>query len=152
MYLLAMLTKILILSLSLIALIVYEPSEFVLFGKPDEETTLFNEFTWIGGLFILCIILPFFESIIGQAIPIWLLSKVTNNRLIYVIFSSIWFTYLHSIIGKGIAFALTIFFAGVIYAWCFIIYKEKGFWKGILIATCVHFLYNFTVFITFYIL
>ena len=152
MYLLATFAKILIIIFSLTAAVVYEPFETIFFGETDESVSQFTGLTWIEGLLILCIVLPFIESIIGQGIPIWLLTKVTNNKMLYVVISSVWFAYLHSIILEGISFALIVFFGGIIFAWCFTVYKEKGFWKGLLVATCVHILFNFTVFVTYYII
>lgn len=146
----AMLAKIFIIALSLMVVVIYEPLETIFLGESDESVSQFTGLTWKEGLLVLCIILPFFESIIGQGIPVWLLSFVSNSRVFYAILSSLWFTYLHSIILEGIAFALIIFFGGLIFAWCFIVYKEKGFWKAIFITTSVHFLSNFTAFISFF--
>jgi len=152
MYLMAMLCKILIIALSLLVVVIYEPFEIIFFGETGESVSQFTGLTWIEGLIFLCIILPFLESIMGQGIPIKLLSLVSNSRVLFAILSSLWFSYLHSIILEGISFALIIFFGGIIYSWCFIVYKEKGFWKAISVTTCVHILYNITVFTTFYLI
>ncbi len=151
MYLIAILTKVVVILLSITAIVVFEPLETLFFGELDDEITQFAGLSWIESLLIYIMIQPFLESIIGQGIPIWLLSKITSSRLIYVICSSIWFTFLHLSVSKVITFILVIFFAGVIFAWCFTVYKEEGFWKGILIATYVHVLYNFTFFISYYV-
>ncbi|TVR19901.1 MAG: CPBP family intramembrane metalloprotease [Balneolaceae bacterium] len=150
MYLMAMLCKILIIVLSLLVVVIYEPFEILFFGETDESVSQFTGLTWVEGLIFLCIILPFVESIIGQGIPIKLLSLVSNSKVLFAILSSLWFSYLHSIILEGISFALIIFFGGAIYAWCFIAYKGKGFWKAILVTSIVHGLYNFTAFITYF--
>lgn len=150
MYLAATLAKLFIITLTLIAVLIYAPIEPILFREIEESSSQFSTVNWLEGLVVFCIILPFLESIAGQAIPVWFMSFITNNRIAYLICSSLWFSFLHSIVFETLAAALIIFFAGIIYAWCYVLYKTEGIWKAIFITSVVHGLFNFTVFITFY--
>lgn len=152
MYLLVIFLKILIILLSLLGTLIYEPIELLFFGEAEEGSSQLSSVNWFEGLLVFCIILPFFESIVGQAIPIGLMSLITNNRVVYLVFSSTWFSLLHSIIFEAIAAGLIIFAAGIIYAWCYVLYRIKGFWKAVFITSVVHGLFNLTTFITFYFL
>ena len=150
MYSIAMVSKLLIIAIALLAIVIYEPLESVLFGEMTENSSQFTNAGWLEGLLILCIILPFLESIVGQGLPIWLRSRVTKRRAYYLFGSSIWFSYLHSIVFEGFALAMLIFSAGIVCAWSYTVYQKRGFWKAIIVITAIHFLYNFTAFVTFY--
>jgi len=125
MYLLAILIKVNLIVFILIATIIYEPIEYFLFGETDNSISQFDQLNWLAALLILCIILPFIESIVGQGIPILFLSYITSKKFLLVICSSLWFTYLHNLAFESLAYAIIIFFAGIIFAWCFIAYQKK---------------------------
>lgn len=150
MYLLAILIKVILIVFMLIAIVIYEPIEYFLFGETGDSESQFDHLNWVSALLIICLILPVIESIVGQGIPILFLSYMISNKVMLVICSSLWFTYLHNLAFESVAYAIIIFFAGIIFAWCFIAYKKKGFWKAITISTIVHSLYNFTVLLTMY--
>lgn len=150
MFLLTILSKIFVITLTLTFIVIYEPLETFLVGEMDENVQQFTGLTWIMGLLIVCIIFPFLESFIGQGIPIWVLSYFFNNRAFNLIASTLWFVYLHSFILNGISFALIIFFGGIVFSWCFMVFFKRGFWKAIIVTTIVHSLSNITAFIAFY--
>jgi len=148
MFLLAIILKVTLLGLISITVIIFESTEFFFFGDKYETDTQFNNFGLGLGLLIFCIIAPLVESIIGQAIPIFIVAFFISRKLIQVIVSSSIFTLFHSI--ESAVFGIIIFNSGLIFAWCFVAQKDSGFWKAILVTSAVHSLYNFTGFLTFY--
>lgn len=148
MYLFALILKLILLGLISFIVLIFESTEFFFFGDIVEAESQFEEFGLTSGIVIFCIIAPLVESVIGQAIPISIVAFFVNNKLIQIIISSSIFTLYHSI--EAAAFSIIIFFAGLIFAWCFLTYKDSGLWKAILITAAVHSLYNFTGFLTYY--
>ena len=150
MYFLAIFTKVVLIFLILLLSMISLEFEIFLFGHSEQVNSQFENYNWASGLFIACILLPFMESIVGQGLPILVMSLLIKNKIILVLFSSIWFTFLHSIAFDGFAFAILILFAGFIYAWSFLVYKSEGFWKAVTVTTFVHSLYNLTIYFTYF--
>lgn len=137
----------------MILITIYEPFERYLFGEIHElgaGNSHFAGLTWLQALLVLCIVTPLIESVIFQGIPIWIISKFSNNKLLLIISSSLVFVYFHSSINGSFAYLLTIFSAGLILAWSFFVFSKRSFNTGVFVATAIHFLYNFTVFISVY--
>lgn len=149
MYLVALILKVIVLISVVPFAILFESLEYRLFGDFSDGTSQFDEYSFLSAIILMCIVMPFFESIFFQGIPILTLSYLTQKRFIYIFISSLIFTAVHSTVY--ISFIFILFSAGIVFAWCFINYYKKSFWKAIMITTAVHGLYNLTGTLSYYI-
>ncbi len=91
-------------------------------------------------LLLYCIIVPIFETIISQWLPIKLLKKFTSNLKFIIVTDAILFTLAHW--SFGFIYMLVISPAAVIYAWSWIVYDDS-FLKALWVTASIHGLSNF---------
>jgi hypothetical protein len=124
-------------------------SEALIWGELDKRAeSILNGLNWFAGFVLICVFAPFFESIIGQVIPIHVISFISKSRVVQLFFSAIINTLFHYplVIGE---FAIT-FILSIFLAWGYILYRNQGIWKAILIITTIHGLYNFIPYLMIY--
>jgi membrane protease YdiL (CAAX protease family) len=107
---------------------------------------LLLRFHWVFSFFLVCIFMPFFETITAQMIPILVGAKFINSKLLLILISASIFTYLHS--SYPAIILVYIFFAGIIYAWSFITYRKEGCFAAVFITSIIHGLSNLPPFLS----
>ncbi|MCH8550237.1 MAG: CPBP family intramembrane metalloprotease, partial [Balneolaceae bacterium] len=117
-------------------------------GEFDGRRSFLLNYHWFVGFLIVCVMAPIFETIFLQALPICLTSLITKNKLVQVFVSTLLFTSLHS--SYPFIALIYVFTAGVIYAWCYIVYRRKGLIIAILVTGIVHSMSNFIPFLFVY--
>lgn len=119
---------------------------FTSLGIPTETSNAFEEGMiqkgWLNA-FIMIIIFASFETLTGQALVIWIVSKFTKKTFINVLISAIVFSLLHvePILIAGV------FPIGLILAWTFITKKKKSLKEAFWVTTAIHVLHNLIVLI-----
>lgn len=83
-------------------------------------------------------LVPLFETFTGQLIPMWFVSFFTKRVIIKILVSSIFFALLH----VQPFLIITIFPAGVLLAWTYIIYQKKSWKHAFFVTSAVHGLHN----------
>jgi membrane protease YdiL (CAAX protease family) len=96
----------------------------------------------ISSLFIIGVILvPAIETLIGQWLPIQVVSLFSHHPATLISVSALFFASLH------LSWDLATFFAvlpgGVLLAWSFVLKRKKSFWHAYWITTAIHSLHNF---------
>lgn len=109
-----------------------------------KENYLIDNYHWFFALLVICCVVPLFETIISQFIPIVIVSRWTKNRVMPIILSATLFTFLHS---YSVIVLFYIFFSGIIYAWSFMVFNQKGCVAGVIVTSIIHGLDNFMAFI-----
>ena len=151
MFLITLVSKILISLIMFLLVDTFKMDEALFWGDLDKRAdSILNGMNWFLGFVLICLIVPFSESIIGQAIPIYLMSFFSNNRGVQLFFSVFINSMLHYPLALG-EFTIT-FILSIVLAWGYIIYRKQGFWKAILIITTIHGLYNFIPFLMIYLI
>jgi len=107
---------------------------------------LLLRFHWVFSFFLVCIFMPFVETITVQMIPIIVGSKFITSKLTLILISASIFTYLHS--SYPAIFLVYIFLAGIIYAWSFITYRKEGCFAAVFITSIIHGLSNLPPFLS----
>lgn len=94
---------------------------------------------WI--LALMALTAPFYETFVGQWLPVWLTGFLTKRDWIKIVVSSLFFAALHLMnsIPNAIGIALV---AGPILAFTYIYWRRESFWKAYWAATLTHFYYN----------
>lgn len=82
-----------------------------------------------------------FETLTGQWLIIWLVSKIAKNIWIIVLASATVFSLLHVLP----ILIISVFPIGVILAWSFIIKRKIGKWQAFWVTTTIHTLHNLIV-------
>ncbi len=125
-------------------------SNGVAFGVDIDSysNSFLNGIHWVIGFIIICIIAPFFETIIGQLIPILISSRIFN-KITYILGSSVMInTVLHY--PFDIHELSILLFLSTILAWSFLTYMKEGYWKAIFVTATIHALNNFIPFVMIY--
>lgn len=103
------------------------------------ERYVIENYHWSFALLIYCFIGPIFETFTTQFLPIFVFLFFTKNKIIPVIGSATFFTILHSYPSLILLYT---FFSGVIYAWSFIVFWDKGCIAAVLVTSSIHGIYN----------
>lgn len=106
----------------------------------EYDRYIIENYNWFFSLLIYCVLIPIFETFLTQFLPIKLISIWTKNKIILLIGSAVFFTMLH---GYPSVILIYTFFSGVIYAWSFIVFWNKGCIAAVLVTSLIHGLYNF---------
>lgn len=95
-------------------------------------------------LIAAALIAPFFETFIGQWLPLWLCGLVTSRASLRVLFSTLCFSALH--LGNSLANAFTVLLvAGPVFAFTFLRFRPESRWRAYAATTLTHLLNNFFV-------
>lgn len=117
-----------------------------LVGDYNWEIDIIDNHHWLFALIILCVLGPFFETILFQLIPIAILSRWINNRVVPIIISAVIFTVLHSYPPFLLIF---IFFSGLFYAWSITVFRKEGCISSVIITSIIHGLTNLIAFVLY---
>lgn len=101
----------------------------------------------VFGLLTVVLMAPFFETFIGQWLPITVAKIAKRNTTYQILWSSIWFSILH--ILNGPAHVIQTFFVGWVLATCFIFCRQESFMKALRVTFLTHALHNAVVFLIF---
>lgn len=99
-----------------------------------------NKFVLFPSPFIIIFFVPFVETFIGQAFPIWFASKISNSRLFQVIFSAILFSGLHFL--NSPIHPIVIFPVAAFLAWGYILLNRRSFLTGYFGTYAMHAMHN----------
>lgn len=103
------------------------------FSSPGEE------------FFIAVLFAPLFETLLFQALPIYLILKHLKSAVLAIIFSTLLFTLQHN---YSWIYMIVVFPSGIIYASYYIyIFKRKGNGFAFLLICSVHAIYNLVAFL-----
>lgn len=91
--------------------------------------------------FLLCVIVPIFETIIFQWLPIKFLRKITSSITFIIIADAILFTLAHW--PLGFAYMMIVLPVAIIFAWSWIVYNNS-FSKALGVTASMHALINFS--------
>lgn len=117
----------------LLSLITTQPIETTTDFQLERESELF--------VFITAVLLaPPIETVLGQWIPIFVLSRFTKKIFHLILWSSFWFALWH--IYAGWESVLIVWFPGMIFSLCFIALQEHSFWRAYCMTTLVHAIHN----------
>ena len=111
----------------------------------NTQTAELNIFHYVT----LILIAPFFETLIGQYIPIKLLSKFIKSNKLIIILSALVFSFLHLPV---LGFLLGAFLVGVVFSWGYILKTKKKGSKPFLIIMLAHGLHNLIAIFAVYLL
>jgi hypothetical protein len=91
-----------------------------------------------GGLFFVAVLwIPFFESFIGQLLPIEISRRIGLNRVFCVLVSAATFALGHYLNG-GLAHGISNFFGGAIFPCACITMRAYGYWPAYLSTYTAH--------------
>ncbi len=151
MFLITLVTKILISLTMFLFVDVFNMNEALFWAELDKRAdSILNGLNWFKAFVLICIFAPFLESLVGQALPIYLISFFSKSRVVQLFFSAFINTMLHYPLAIGEL--IITFILSVVLAWGYIIYRKQGFWKAILIITTIHGLYNFIPYLMIYLI
>jgi len=101
---------------------------------------------WVA-IFITSFLAPFYETIIGQWLPMVVARWAKKTPPIQILYASIWFGILH--IRNGPANVIQAFGIGWVFASCFMFCRKEDWLKAYRVTTVAHILHNFVVFMLF---
>lgn len=87
---------------------------------------------------ILIIMFAAFETITSQMFILWLGKKISKDISFRILLSSIIFALLHV---EPLLMA-AVFPIGIILAWAYLLYREKGVWPALWVTTAIHVVHN----------
>jgi membrane protease YdiL (CAAX protease family) len=87
---------------------------------------------------VLIMIFAAFETITSQMFILWLGKKITKDTSFRILLSSIIFALLHV---EPLLMA-AVFPIGIILAWAYLLYREKGVWSALWVTTAIHVVHN----------
>jgi hypothetical protein len=94
-------------------------------------------------LFTLSVLFaPLVETFIGQALPIWIISRFTKKVTLTLIISALLFAALH----KYPIAILAIFPTAITLSWSWIVYRKRSFLHAYLVTSTIHALHNLVVY------
>lgn len=102
---------------------------------PTYSNTLFFFIFAVG-------IVPFAETLIGQAVPVWVVSLFTRKRWLQIWVPALFFTLLHPLAVYG-----SILPVGAILTWTYIIKNGHSWWQGFLVTSLLHGVHNAVAFL-----
>jgi hypothetical protein len=109
----------------------FDPIQEILTG----DLLLFEDFLFL--IILIIFLVPIFETLFGQIIPIKVIGIFTNSNIWKIVLSGIFFALLH-----GYESFLIILPVAFIFSWSFIIWGKKSFWKGFSVTSIIHGLHN----------
>lgn len=96
--------------------------------------------------FLLCILGPVIETIIGQWLPITLIKKITSNTNLVMWIDVMLFTFAHYW-SYGFIQSFFVLPSAIVLAWSFILHSDDSFLKAFWITTSIHAVYNIVAFL-----
>lgn len=133
------------LDLVLSLIINYSFAFFIEGYSNDSAQNFFEPWGITKTLVIIVIFFPFWETILLQFIPIWLLKKITSKNAIIITVVASLFVLPHIPHFDYYLEALLIVPGAIILAWSFLKYYDTSILKAILITMLIHSMFNFTV-------
>lgn len=115
---------------------------FSLFNyNPTQDLSFEQGMVEKGWLYILILtpIFAAFETLTGQWLVIWVVSKFSKSRSLKIWLSAIVFAALHV---EPVLMA-AVFPIGIILAWTFILYRKKSKWSAFWVTTTIHTFHNY---------
>ena len=92
-------------------------------------------------MFVVAVLLgPLIETIIGQWLPIQLARQLSRRVAHWILFSALAFAVMHFHAGWE-AVAIT-FGPGVVFAWCWVLGRERSWMNALILTTAAHGLHN----------
>ena len=129
---------------TLVALLLRIP--VVWLGAPVVGTEARTAYDWLAEytamqLVLLAIILgPVLETVLAQWLPIALGRRLFRSDLYAVLLSAWLFGWLH--FSQGALLVLIMFTTGLVLAWTFVVWRERGRWPALAMTFAVHALLN----------
>jgi hypothetical protein len=94
-------------------------------------------------LFTLSVLFaPLVETFIGQALPLWIISRFTKKLRLLLIISALFFAALH----KYPVAVIAIFPTAITLSWSWIVYRKRSFLHAYLVTSAIHALHNLVVY------
>lgn len=129
---------------TLIALLLRIPVVFL--GVPIVGEDARTAYDWLAQysameLVLLAIVLgPIIETALAQWLPIALGRRLFESDTYAVLLSAWIFGWLH--FNQGALLVLIMFTTGLVLAWTFVVWRERGLWQAFLMTFAVHALLN----------
>jgi hypothetical protein len=101
-------------------------------------------------VFSAVILAPIVETLVGQWLPIWLISLATRSTLLKILGSAVIFTSMH--LQVGLAGVLPILPVGIILSWSFLIQCRHSRTRAYWITTLIHATHNALSLIVFFLM
>lgn len=117
----------------MLPLFITEPFQTTTDVMMEQQSELFVLFTSV-------LIAPPLETIIGQWMPIVILTFFTRRLFHLLFWSALFFAVLHLYAGWISVFI--VFFPGFVFSLCFVSQWEKSFWRAYWMTTLLHALHN----------
>lgn len=131
---------------TLVALLLRLP--VVWLGAPLVGTEARTAYDWLEDfeysvpeLVLIAVVLgPILETIVAQWAPVALARRLVPRDSFAVLLSAWLFGWLH--FTQGALLVLIMFTTGMVLAWTFVVWRERGLWQAIAMTTIVHALLN----------
>lgn len=91
-------------------------------------------------LFLAVIAAPPLETVIGQWLPVFVVSFFTRKVLSPLLISALFFGLLH--LYAGWASVFIIFFPGLVFSLCFLAQQDRSIWRAYWTTTVLHAIHN----------
>lgn len=127
-----------------IALLLRIPVVFL--GSPVVGTDARTAYDWLNEyavaelLLIAVLIGPIMETVVAQWAPVAIARRLVPRDSFAVLLSAWIFGWLH--FTQGALLVLIMFTTGLVLAWTFVVWRERGLWQAIAMTTGVHALLN----------
>ena len=118
----------------------------VFLGAPVVGTEARTAYDWLAEYsvlelaFIAVVLGPIVETVVAQWAPVALARRLMPRDLFAVLFSAWIFGWLH--FSQGALLVLIMFTTGLVLAWTFVVWRERGLWPALAMTTGVHALLN----------
>ena len=95
----------------------------------------------VAELFVIAVVVgPILETAFAQALPILLGRRLFHSDTYAVLLSAWLFGWLH--FGQGALLVLIMFTTGLVLAWTYVVWLERGHWQAFVMTFAVHALLN----------
>ncbi|HUF11598.1 MAG TPA: CPBP family glutamic-type intramembrane protease [Longimicrobiales bacterium] len=115
-------------------------------GAPFVGTDARTAYDWLAEyspleLALIAILVgPVVETVVGQWVPIAIARRLVSRDAFAVALSAWLFGWLH--FTQGALLVLIMFSTGLVLAWTFVVWRERGLWQALAMTTGVHALLN----------
>lgn len=115
-------------------------------GSPVVGTDARTAYDWldeytVGQLALIAIVIgPLVETVVGQWAPVAVARRLVERDSFAVLLSAWIFGWLH--FNQGALLVLIMFTTGLVLAWTFVVWRERGLWQALAVTTGVHALLN----------
>lgn len=127
-----------------IALLLRIPVVFL--GSPIVGTDARTAYDWLDEYAVAELVLiavfvgPIVETVVAQWAPVAIARRLVPRDSFAVLLSAWIFGWLH--FSQGALLVLIMFTTGLVLAWTFVVWRERGLWQAVAMTTGVHALLN----------